>query len=224
MKNFKNLLSFFLILSILSISFGILSVSATTLKKEGFNFDKDETSRLFLQAREEINPTTEELPAKESLGQELKTKEGKDEARSLENLKLAEREEKNYVEGEILIKYKKNKINLETSSGRAAAENFSRAKSMERKEDLREINISVLKIKDDKTVEEKIAELKNDPNVEFVEPNYKRYPTVISSNDYYKDLLWGLDNTGQEVGGVTGTDDADIDAPEAWTISEGSSD
>ncbi len=33
-------------------------------------------------------------------------------------------EKKNYVEGEVLVKYRKNKINLETSSGRAAALNL----------------------------------------------------------------------------------------------------
>ena len=89
------------------------------------------------------------------------------------------RKGKDYVEGEILVKYKKNKINLETFSGRSTALNFIRSKSLEKKEDLRKINISVLRIKDSKTVEQKIAELKNDPNIEYVEPNYKRYPAVI---------------------------------------------
>jgi subtilisin family serine protease len=35
---------------------------------------------------------------------------------------------------------------------------------------------------------------------------------------------WGLDNSGQTVQGVTGTADADIDAPEAWDQTTGSSD
>jgi subtilisin family serine protease len=35
--------------------------------------------------------------------------------------------------------------------------------------------------------------------------------------------LWGLHNTGQTVNGLTGTTDADIDAPEAWDIVKGSS-
>ncbi|MFH1319798.1 MAG: S8 family serine peptidase [Bacteroidota bacterium] len=127
----------------------------------------------------------------------------------------------NYVSGEILVKYKNNKINLQTVSGRTAASNFIRAKSLEKKEDLKNINTSILKIKDSKTVEQKVAELKNDPNVEYVEPNYRRYPADINTNDTSKGLLWGLDNTGQTVNGVTPAGPgADINAPEAWTISE----
>ena len=133
--------------------------------------------------------------------------------------------EKNYVEGEILVKYRNNKINLQTVSGRTAALNFVRSKSLEQKEDLRKANTVVLKIMDSKTVEQKIAELKNDPNVEYVQPNYQYYPSDINTNDTHRGLLWGLDNTGQTVGGTypvhTGLVDADIDAPEAWaTINE----
>ena len=129
--------------------------------------------------------------------------------------------EKNYVEGEILVKYKNSKINLNTSAGRKKALSFIESNSLEKKEDLRRGNLSILKIKDNKTVEEKIDELSNDPNVEYVEPNYKRYLTAIDTNDTYKGLLWGLDNTGQTVDGVVGTSDKDIDAPEAWAIDEG---
>jgi len=125
-----------------------------------------------------------------------------------------------YVQGEILVKYKNTKINLNTVVGRNSAVKFIKNKSLEKKEDLIKNNISVLRIKDTKTVEQKIAELKNDPNIEYVEPNYKRYPSVINSNDTNKGLLWGLDNVGQNVNGIIGTLDADIDAQEAWVISE----
>lgn len=127
---------------------------------------------------------------------------------------------KGYVEGEIIIKYKKDKVDLKTITGRSKAENFSKNKSIERKEDLSKNNISVAKIKDGKSVEDKIAELKNDSNIEYVQPNFQYYPTLISTNDTYKNNLWGLDNY-QPVNGVSGTPDADIDAPEAWAINEG---
>lgn len=81
------------------------------------------------------------------------------------------------------MKYKKSKINLETVSGRTAANNLITSKSMESKEDLRSSNISVLKIRDASTVEQKIATLKNDPNVESAQPNFQYYPTTINSND-----------------------------------------
>ena len=138
---------------------------------------------------------------------------------------------KDYVEGEVLVKYKNSKINLQTVSGRTAALNFIRSKSLEKKEDLRKANISVLRIKDAKTVEQKIAELKNDPNVEYVQPNYQYYPSDINTNDTSRGLLWGLENTGQTIIGsyganggpyipTTGVANADISGPEAWTISE----
>ena len=59
-----------------------------------------------------------------------------------------------------------------------------------------------------------IEKLQSDPRVEFVEPDYI---ISINTNDTYYNLLWGLENTGQSIRGNTGTSDADIDAPEAWT-------
>jgi len=131
---------------------------------------------------------------------------------------------KRYVQGQVLVKYKTSKINLDTTLGRTAAKSFSVSNSMTRLEDLTKNNISVLKIDDNKTVEEKIAELEKNPNVEYAQPNYQYYPMGIATNDTYKDLLWGLDNTGQIVNGASGTNEADINAPEAWSISQGSSD
>ena len=58
--------------------------------------------------------------------------------------------------------------------------------------------------------------------VEFAEPNYIQHSAVIP-NDPQFGQLWGLHNTGQVVGGQTGIVDADIDAPEAWDVSTGSS-
>ncbi|MFH1546163.1 MAG: S8 family serine peptidase, partial [Patescibacteria group bacterium] len=134
---------------------------------------------------------------------------------NLSEQKSNKQEKQNYVEGEVLVKFKEQKINLEQSSGRTKAMQFATGKNLEKKEDIRKSNISVLKIKDTKTVEEKIAELKNDSRVEYVQPNFQYYPLTLNAN------LWGLNNTGQEVNGVSGTDDKDIDAPEAWAISEG---
>jgi subtilisin family serine protease len=131
--------------------------------------------------------------------------------------------EEDYAEGEILIKYKKEKVQLNSSSGKNKARNFEASNSLERKETLARSNISVLRIKDGKTVKQKIADLKNDSNIEYAEPNYRRYPTAISTDDTHRALLWGLDNTGQTVDTVAGTSDADMDIPEAWSINEGTS-
>ena len=58
--------------------------------------------------------------------------------------------------------------------------------------------------------------LKN-PTVERVEYNFK-VSIVLTPNDPGFSQLWGLHNTGQ----TGGTADADIDAPEAWSITTGS--
>lgn len=56
---------------------------------------------------------------------------------------------------------------------------------------------------------ELIAALKKDPAVENAEPNYLRYFTGVPNDpDFGK--LWGLENTGQTLNGITGTAGADI--------------
>jgi len=218
MKKFKKFSSFLSVCLSLSVVLGNFSLPVLAYEKEGVNFEQVGTKTTLDNSGatfNKINSSSEEikgLSPDSSITQKEKI--------GLEKSQQIEGKKKNYVEGEILVKYKNNKINLNTSSGRTAALNFIRAKSLEKKEDLRKINISILRIKDSKTVEEKVAELKNDPNIEYVEPNYKRYPADINTDDTNRALLWGLDNTGQPVNGVSGTLDADIDAPEAWAISE----
>jgi subtilisin family serine protease len=63
--------------------------------------------------------------------------------------------------------------------------------------------------------------LARDPRVRYAEPNYV-VKTATVPNDPSFDQLWGLNNTGQTVNGVTGRADADIDAPEAWAFTTGS--
>jgi subtilisin family serine protease len=70
------------------------------------------------------------------------------------------------------------------------------------------------------TTADLIRSLALDPSVEYAVPNYIR--TVYGSlhpTDTRFGELWGLHNTGQTVGGVTGLADADIDFPEAQGMS-----
>ena len=60
-----------------------------------------------------------------------------------------------------------------------------------------------------------LAALREDPDVVWAEPNLPRH--AMDPLDQY---LWGLDNPGP-TGWAQGTLDADIDAPEAWTITRG---
>ena len=58
------------------------------------------------------------------------------------------------------------------------------------------------------------------PQVRYVEPNHVVKTVETTPDDPSFSQLWGLSNTGQ----TGGTPDADIDAPEAWDLSTGSSD
>jgi len=127
-----------------------------------------------------------------------------------------------YVPGEVLVKFKKNRINLSGFRGKVGVKAFSMKKDLDVKDTIKKANITVMESEKGESVEQMIDRLKDDPNVEHVQPNFRYYPRTINTNDTHKDLLWGLDNAGQSVNGTSGTNDADIDAPEAWSISEGS--
>jgi thermitase len=66
-----------------------------------------------------------------------------------------------------------------------------------------------------------IETLAADPAFEYAEPDYI-LTTAVAPNDYYFNLQWGLNNTGQTILGSPGKPDADIDLPEAWNITKGS--
>jgi subtilisin family serine protease len=67
-----------------------------------------------------------------------------------------------------------------------------------------------------------LAELRRDPRVRFAEQDVA-YSIDTLPNDPSFGQLWGLNNTGQPVKTSVGTPDADIDAPEAWGTTTGSS-
>jgi subtilisin family serine protease len=66
-----------------------------------------------------------------------------------------------------------------------------------------------------------LAELRGDKRVRYAEPNFV-FQVDAATNDPFYERLWGLENTGQPVAGIAGVSDADIDAPEAWSTTKGS--
>ncbi|MFP5248048.1 MAG: S8 family serine peptidase, partial [Thermoanaerobaculia bacterium] len=62
--------------------------------------------------------------------------------------------------------------------------------------------------------------LAKNPNVEYAEPNFILQLTATPNDPYYPQL-WGLRNTGQNIGGA-GTPGADISAEAAWNVTTGS--
>lgn len=129
------------------------------------------------------------------------------------------------VPGEYLVKFKDSQIVLDRAQGRNISENFLQSKRARVVDHITRQNISRIKIDVDQDENKILQDLLNDPKVEYIEPNYVRSIQVIPTNDTLNNLLWGLHNTGQEItgsyGSITGSFDADIDIPEAWTISQG---
>ncbi|MBI1935714.1 S8 family serine peptidase [Candidatus Woesearchaeota archaeon] len=77
----------------------------------------------------------------------------------------------------------------------------------------------LLKLNENEDINNALRDFRNDPNVEYAEPNYIVYTTLIPNDPNFANL-WGLHNTGQ----TGGKADADIDAPEAWNMKTNSND
>lgn len=62
-----------------------------------------------------------------------------------------------------------------------------------------------------------VARFKKDPRVAYIEPDYIVHAEDVFPNDPRFPEMWALHNIGQ----TGGTQDADIDAPEAWSVETG---
>ena len=89
---------------------------------------------------------------------------------------------------------------------------------MRRQRALRNGRLLQLGLPDDLSVAQAVAELSEDPEVLFVEPNYIVRSQSMPDDPYFN-LQWGLYNSGQMVAGYVGTAGKDIDAPSAWDLS-----
>ncbi len=117
-----------------------------------------------------------------------------------------------YVSGELLVKYR-------PSLSDAAALYYQTHWGVSSVRRFKTIGVHHIRLPEDMTVEEALEVYRSDPGVEYAEPNYIRRACLMPIDPDF-DKLWGLHNTGQ----TGGTDDADIDCPEAWDITTGSSD
>ncbi|CUS36643.1 Peptidase S8 and S53 subtilisin kexin sedolisin (modular protein) [Candidatus Nitrospira nitrificans] len=122
-----------------------------------------------------------------------------------------------YVPGEVLVKFR-DEASL---SGIKSLNADMRAKELR----ALSVNSAVVhryKLESALSVEDAVLKYRSNPTVEYAEPNYL-YSLQAIPTDAQFGTLWGLHNTGQAVNGTAGRADADIDAPEAWDISTGSS-
>ncbi len=124
----------------------------------------------------------------------------------------------NYVQGEVLVKFKTPPAGVQALSG---ATTFSQATlGAVSTKDYNLLNTTLVTSKT-KSTEELVRELKQNAQVEMVVPNYRRVMSATNDPDY--NLLWGIENTGQMVGSILGTPDADMDVSDAWALETGNS-
>src|SRR4030043_1990542 len=127
---------------------------------------------------------------------------------------LSQMEKGKYKEGELLVKFKSgvvtaSSLKLHQSVRASVIKRFTVVPNLER-----------VKLPQGLSVKDAIMQYMSDPNVEYAEPNYIRRTLSTIPDDTYFGNQWALHNTGTY---ANGTADADIDAPEAWDISTGSS-
>lgn len=123
-------------------------------------------------------------------------------------------EKEAYVKGQLIIKFKTDA--RDETLVQIASEN-----QMVFKKSIQGIGADLFTMPEEMDMAAVIAKVKADPKVEYVEPNFYLWPTA-TPNDTLFTQQWGLKNNGQAVRGARGTAGADIEAPAAWNISQGS--
>jgi subtilisin family serine protease len=116
-----------------------------------------------------------------------------------------------YVPGEVLVKFK-------AGTAASTTHGIHKALGATKIKEIKHIRVQRVKLPHNMNVEGAVKYYRQEPDVEYAEPNYIIKKTVIPNDTGFTNL-WGLNNTGQTGGAI----DADIDAPEAWNITTGSS-
>lgn len=122
-----------------------------------------------------------------------------------------------YIEGEYIIKYK-------DSTSQYKKINIYNREKINLIESLDEINTDVVEVRSKFSLNKTLERLENNPDVEFIEPNYLYYPMEMGTNEPEFNKLWGMENIGQDIKGTLGTPNVDIDIVDGWKYTKGSED
>jgi subtilisin family serine protease len=134
---------------------------------------------------------------------------------ALDDIRIAE-----FVPGELIVKFKNANIPCHSINKLNEKHNvYSMKNIFKNREETTLENIYILGVPADTDILSSIQEYSSCPDVEYAEPNYHvQLCGIPNDNDF--DKQWNLYNTGQ----TGGTEDADIDAPEAWDNETGDPD
>jgi subtilisin family serine protease len=132
---------------------------------------------------------------------------------------LSAAEKGNYRQGELLVKFRQGVV----ASSSLKTHDAVGARRIRR---MSVLNVEQVSLPSGLSVKDAIVRYMQDPNVEYAEPNYLRHadsvqPSAFIPDDPYFGEEWGFWNTGAFVGGTPG---ADVKAPDAWSLTAGSSD
>lgn len=118
---------------------------------------------------------------------------------------------------ELIIKYKSgaNENMVKTK----LKQNLKLGK-LESKKKYNQFKLDILQIDEKDDMAKTIEALKKDPNVEYVQPNYKLEVQALPTDPKFS-KQWGLLNSAQEVEGYVGRTGVDINAVNAWNITKG---
>lgn len=114
-----------------------------------------------------------------------------------------------YVEGEVIVTFKEG-VSQERAGPALSTRSLRMTRRFERLSEKRGKTTGLVR-QDGRTTQQLLSDLKKDPDVEMVEPNYLRRVSAAVPNDTRFAEQWALRNTGQSVDGVRGTSGADID-------------
>ena len=123
----------------------------------------------------------------------------------------------NRVPGQILVKFK-------DSAPQAFVNTELKRQNGKVVDQISRIGTLVVEVPD-QALDRVIEALSRNPNVEYAEENSIAtaldFPVDAPNDTSYALLQWGLENTGQVIGGQMGTPDADIDAQGALNVTTG---
>jgi subtilisin family serine protease len=130
----------------------------------------------------------------------------------VESSTAVQQQKERYVEGELIVKFRKDKSSLSSVIHKATgAEVIRRFATFP--------DIEIVRLPAGVSVREGIKRYMSEQAVEYAEPNYIRKVSMVP-NDTYFSQQWALLNTGQ----FNGTQGSDIKATYAWDINTGSRD